>query len=155
IEGRLDVAVLRLGGRAERFGIGEVADDRLATASCDAARFLGITDERGHLMTAAHESFEHRPADVSRRAGQEDAHDERNSLHHNSLVTRDTLLDFFADLARAHGEFLVHDDGFRTRRYSYEQVVGAAYAFADRLREAGIDAGDHVIFWSENRPEWI
>ena len=45
-------------------------------------------------------------------------------------MRRDTLIDFFHDLARARGEFLVHDDGFRTRRYTYVQVARAARAQA-------------------------
>ena len=70
-------------------------------------------------------------------------------------MARETLLDFFDDLARTSGEFLVHDDGFRTRGYSYEAVVAAAQVFAGRLTAAGIQRGDKVILWSENRPEWI
>ena len=70
-------------------------------------------------------------------------------------VARDTLVDFFHDLARATGEFLVYDDGFRTRRHSYAQVGRAACGFAVRLTEAGLRKGDKVVFWSENRPEWI
>jgi len=70
-------------------------------------------------------------------------------------VTRDTLIDFFRDLARARGPFLVYDDGFRTRAYTYEEVGTGARAFAARLRVLGLQKGDKVIFWSENRPEWI
>ena len=70
-------------------------------------------------------------------------------------LARDTLVDFFHDLARATGEFLVYDDGFRTHRYSYAQVGRAACGFAVRLAEAGVRKGDKVVFWSENRPEWI
>jgi long-chain acyl-CoA synthetase len=70
-------------------------------------------------------------------------------------VRRDTLLDFFADLARARGEFLVHDDGFRSRSFSYAQVAQSARGFAARLHEAGVRKGDTVVFFSENRPEWI
>jgi long-chain acyl-CoA synthetase len=70
-------------------------------------------------------------------------------------VSRDTLIDFFDDLAKAHGEFLVHDDGFRTRSYSYAQVGRAARGFAARLAAAGLHKGDKVLFWSENRPEWV
>jgi long-chain acyl-CoA synthetase len=77
------------------------------------------------------------------------------SLHHNSAVPRDTLIDFFDDLARARGEFLVHDDGFRSRRYTYEQVGHAARGFAGRLNNAGLAKGDKVVFWCENCPEWI
>jgi long-chain acyl-CoA synthetase len=70
-------------------------------------------------------------------------------------VPRDTLIDFFDDLARARGEFLVHDDGFRSRRYTYEQVGRAARGFAGRLGDVGLVKGDKVVFWCENRPEWI
>src|SRR5213594_2357725 len=79
----------------------------------------------------------------------------RNSLHHNSPVARDTLIDFFHDLAAARGEFLVYDDGFRSRAYTYEEVGHAASGFAARLHDAGLRKGDKVVFWSENRPEWI
>jgi long-chain acyl-CoA synthetase len=70
-------------------------------------------------------------------------------------VVRDTLVDFFGDLARARGEFLVYDDGFRSRGYTYEEVARAARGFAARLDAAGVGKRDNVVFWSENRPEWI
>jgi long-chain acyl-CoA synthetase len=66
-----------------------------------------------------------------------------------------TLLDFFAEFERNAGEFLVHDDGYRTRSYRYADVARAASIFAGRLRTAGIGKGDKVLFWSENRPEWV
>jgi long-chain acyl-CoA synthetase len=70
-------------------------------------------------------------------------------------VRRDTLLDFFHDLSLTNGEFLVYDDGFRSRSYSYAEVGRAARGFAARLHELGLRKGDKVVFWSENRPEWI
>ena len=70
-------------------------------------------------------------------------------------MVRDTLLDFFGDLARARGEFLVYDDGFRSRSYTYDEVARAARGFAARLEAAGVRKNDKVVFWSENRPEWI
>jgi long-chain acyl-CoA synthetase len=70
-------------------------------------------------------------------------------------VPRDTLVDFFQDLERARGEFLVHDDGFRSRHFAYAQVGRAARGFADRLHAAGVAKGDKVVVWSENRPEWV
>jgi long-chain acyl-CoA synthetase len=70
-------------------------------------------------------------------------------------MPRDTLLDFFADLGAARGEFLVYDDGYRARSHSYADVVSAARGFAARLQRAGVRKGDPVVFWSENRPEWI
>jgi long-chain acyl-CoA synthetase len=70
-------------------------------------------------------------------------------------VRRDTLLDFFQDLVRIRGDFLVYDDGYRRRAYSYEQTGRAARGFAARLSSAGIAKGDTVVFWGENRPEWV
>ncbi|HVQ15546.1 MAG TPA: AMP-binding protein, partial [Vicinamibacterales bacterium] len=70
-------------------------------------------------------------------------------------MARDTLIDFFADLSQARGEFLVYDDGFRSRGYSYGEVAAAARVLALRLHALGLRKGDKVVFWSENRPEWI
>jgi long-chain acyl-CoA synthetase len=70
-------------------------------------------------------------------------------------MPRQTLLDFFADLSAARGTFLVHDSGYRSRGFSYADVTRAARGFASRLHEAGLRKGDAVLFWAENRPEWI
>jgi long-chain acyl-CoA synthetase len=70
-------------------------------------------------------------------------------------VPRATLIDFFHDLSHARGSFLVHDDGFRSRSHSYAEVGQAARGFAGRLHRLGLRRGDAVVFWSENRPEWI
>ena len=70
-------------------------------------------------------------------------------------MPRATLLDFFDDLAKSRGEFLVHDDGYRTRTHGYGEVARAARAFAARLQRSGFSKGDKVLFWCENRPEWI
>jgi long-chain acyl-CoA synthetase len=70
-------------------------------------------------------------------------------------MRRETLIDFFRDIVTIRGEFLVYDDGYRRRGYSYEDVGRAARGFAARLRDAGVGQGDKVIFWGENRPEWI
>jgi long-chain acyl-CoA synthetase len=73
----------------------------------------------------------------------------------SSAPRRDTLLDFFDDLVRNAGYFLVYDDGFRTRAWTYEEVGGAARAFAARLRTEGYSRDDKILIWGENRPEWI
>ena len=70
-------------------------------------------------------------------------------------MARDTLLDFFGDFAERPEEFLIYDDGFRSHHYRYNEVAARARAFAGRLREAGISKDDKVIFYGENRPEWI
>ena len=68
---------------------------------------------------------------------------------------RNTLVDLFSDLERHRGDFLVYDDGYRVRRYTYKQVARGARAFAARLASSGIHQRDKVVFWGENRPEWI
>ena len=70
-------------------------------------------------------------------------------------MRRDTLIDFFRDLARLRGDFLVYDDGYRRRRHTYPDVARAARGMAAKIGEAGGRKGDTVVFWGENRPEWI
>jgi long-chain acyl-CoA synthetase len=70
-------------------------------------------------------------------------------------MVRDTLLDFFNDFAGLPEEFLVYDDGFRSRHYLYSEAAAKARAFAARLRDAGLVKDDKVILYGENRPEWI
>ena len=70
-------------------------------------------------------------------------------------MPRDTLLDFFHDLAALNDEFLIYDDGFQARHYRYRDIAERARAFAARLREAGIGRDEKVILYGENRPEWI
>ena len=70
-------------------------------------------------------------------------------------MQRNTLIDFFRDLAEIRGEFLVYDDGYRRRAHSYEAVARAARGFAAKLAASGFTKGDKVVFWGENRPEWV
>jgi long-chain acyl-CoA synthetase len=70
-------------------------------------------------------------------------------------MARRTLIDFFDDLGNISGEFLVFDDGYRSWSYSYRDTADRARAFASRLHDEGITRGQHVVIWSENRPEWI
>jgi long-chain acyl-CoA synthetase len=70
-------------------------------------------------------------------------------------MARRTLIDFFEDLSRIDREFLAYDDGYRTWSYTYRDTTDRARAFAASLHAAGITKGQHVVIWSENRPEWI
>ena len=74
-------------------------------------------------------------------------------------MRRDTLVAFFRDYLAADrardATFILHDNGFRTRAWTYGQIVAAARAFAGRLQAAGIGPGDPVVIWAENRGEWI
>jgi long-chain acyl-CoA synthetase len=70
-------------------------------------------------------------------------------------MVRRTLLDFFEDLSQIDGDFVVYDDGYRAWTFTYAEIARASRAFAARLGEAGIGAGDKVVLWSENRAEWL
>ena len=70
-------------------------------------------------------------------------------------MQRNTLVDFFRDLAEIRGEFLVYDDGYRRRSHTYGDVARAARGFAARLTAAGLKPGDSIVVWGENRPVWI
>src|ERR1700678_2139716 len=70
-------------------------------------------------------------------------------------MPRETLLDFFHDFAGLDDEFLIQDDGFQARHYSYREIAARARGFAARLREQGIGRDEKIILYGENRPEWI
>jgi long-chain acyl-CoA synthetase len=68
---------------------------------------------------------------------------------------RRNLVDLFREFANCTAEFLQYDNGYRSWKYTYAQVGRAACRFAKRLAEHNIHKGEKVIFWSENRPEWV
>jgi long-chain acyl-CoA synthetase len=72
-----------------------------------------------------------------------------------SARSRESLVDLFHEFSESPAEFLQYDNGYRSWRYTYAQVGLAARRFAARLSEHNICRGDKVIFWSENRPEWV
>jgi long-chain acyl-CoA synthetase len=72
-----------------------------------------------------------------------------------TVSPRETLLDFFFDLAKIDGDYLVYDNGYRTYSFSYRRVSSAALCFAEKLEAIGVGKGDKIVFWSENRPEWV
>jgi long-chain acyl-CoA synthetase len=79
-------------------------------------------------------------------------------LSDDSIATgqfRRNLKDFFGEFAALRADFLHYDNGYRSWKYTYAQVGRAAKCFAARLGKHNIAKGDKVIFWSENRPEWV
>ena len=76
-------------------------------------------------------------------------------LTRSSRPEQRTLLDFFRSFAGSSAEFVVYDDGYRRWRYSYRQIATAAQAFSARIRGESIAKGEKILFWSENRPEWL
>jgi len=65
------------------------------------------------------------------------------------------LAQLFEEFSRSSVEYLQYDSGYRSWKYSYAQVRCAATHFAARLKQDDIRKGDKVLFWSENRPEWV
>ena len=51
--------------------------------------------------------------------------------------------------------FRSYDDGYRSWSYSYGEVSRAARVCAERFSQSGVSEGSKVLFWGENRPEWI
>ena len=69
---------------------------------------------------------------------------------------RETLTSFLDDCLARGGEIaVVHWRGLRISRWSYQQLASCAFQFARELESRDISAGDRVLFWSENSPEWI
>jgi len=65
------------------------------------------------------------------------------------------LADFFALWSRCPGEFLRYEGDIGPVRLTYGAAAAAASGFAARLRESGIARGERILFWCENRPEWV
>ena len=69
---------------------------------------------------------------------------------------RETLLSFLDDcIAQGEQTAVVHWRGLRIRRWAYARLASCAFQFARELEAREIGAGDRVLFWSENSPEWI
>ena len=71
-------------------------------------------------------------------------------------MVRETLLSFLDDcIARGDETAVVHWRGLRLTRWSYGRLATCAFQFARELEARGIGAGDRVLFWGENSPEWV
>jgi len=69
---------------------------------------------------------------------------------------RSTLLSFLDDcIAHDDQTAVAHWRGLRTARWPYTRLASAAFQFARELDAREIGAGDRVLFWGENSPEWI
>lgn len=68
---------------------------------------------------------------------------------------RATLTDFFERFAGLDNEFLVYDDGIRSRSLRYPEFATLAYGFAAELREKGIGPNEKIILYGENTPGWL
>jgi long-chain acyl-CoA synthetase len=72
------------------------------------------------------------------------------------MTSRETLLSFLDDsIDRGRQTAVVHWRGLRISRWSNSRLVACAFQFARELEAREIGAGDRVLFWGENSPEWI
>ncbi|MGA7383091.1 MAG: AMP-binding protein [Terriglobales bacterium] len=58
-------------------------------------------------------------------------------------------------LSRAQETAYVQPHGYRTQRWSYQQVALTAIRFARDLEARGIGKGDRVLLWGPNSAEWV
>jgi long-chain acyl-CoA synthetase len=73
----------------------------------------------------------------------------RNAVSWNGLTA------LLATFAGNQSEVLLHHDGYRTRRYSGDEVWRASHAGAAALQRAGVMPGDCVLIWAANSAEWV
>lgn len=75
----------------------------------------------------------------------------------NCLPTpRQSVADYLADFPkRGHDPAYVQPRGYRTERWSYREVAGAAFQFAHELKERGIAKGDRIMLWGPNSAQWV
>ncbi len=67
-----------------------------------------------------------------------------------------TLLDLLDVIRKLEGREAVRfNNGYRTWTLSYRQVLQEASQLAVLFDLKGLQQGDRLILWSENRPEWI
>jgi long-chain acyl-CoA synthetase len=80
----------------------------------------------------------------------------RENFFYELIDMRSTLLSFLDDcIAHGNDTALGHWRGLRISRWSYERLATCAFQFARELEARNIAAGDRVLFWGENSPEWI
>src|SRR5580765_101409 len=58
-------------------------------------------------------------------------------------------------LARKDEVAYVYRRGFRTLRWTYQQLAELAFRFARELEARGIGKGDRILLWGDNSTEWI
>ncbi len=69
---------------------------------------------------------------------------------------RRSLVEFFLELERHAGDVaFTQREGYRSVRWSYRELAGAARQFARELEARGVGAGDRVLLWGKNSAEWV
>ena len=66
-----------------------------------------------------------------------------------------SLAAFFEIWRGNPGGFLRYEGDLAASHFTYEETAHGAIAFARKLRATGIAKGERILFWGENRPEWV
>ena len=67
-----------------------------------------------------------------------------------------TLQDLLAEIERlGNREAIVHNRGFRTTRWTYRDLFRHIQGVMAHFDERGLEPGDRILLWGENRPEWL
>jgi long-chain acyl-CoA synthetase len=71
-------------------------------------------------------------------------------------MARASILEYLDNFQRHSRETAyVFRRGYRVQRWTYGEVLGAAYRFSRALEARGIGKDDRVIIWGENCAEWV
>ncbi|MBY0507552.1 MAG: AMP-binding protein [Bryobacteraceae bacterium] len=70
-------------------------------------------------------------------------------------MNRAHLLELFETWAQTERPLFAYDDGYRTVALSTGATARASWAFAHTLEQAGVQPGDRILLWGENRPGWV
>jgi long-chain acyl-CoA synthetase len=71
-------------------------------------------------------------------------------------VERRSLVEYLDHfLRRGRETAYMQRRGYRTLRWSYQQVAETAFQFARELEARGIDKGERVLIWGPNSAEWV
>jgi long-chain acyl-CoA synthetase len=70
-------------------------------------------------------------------------------------LERTTLASYLDDALVRNETAFAHRDGLRVKRWSYPEIAKTAFQFARELEQRGIEKGDRVLIWANNRPEWV
>jgi long-chain acyl-CoA synthetase len=71
-------------------------------------------------------------------------------------VPRTSIADYLAEFERlGHEDAYAEHAGYRTVRWTYNEVAQTAYQFARELNARGIRKGDRVLLWGPNSAVWV
>ena len=67
-----------------------------------------------------------------------------------------TLQDLLPEIERlGEREAIVHASAFRTTRWTYRDLFEHVQGMMAHFDERGLEPGDRILLWGENRPEWL